>query len=234
MDTFFDSLFANSLSVWATFTCIGAALATGLVASWICSFRLRSSKSLFVTGALMPAIIATIFILLEYFLKDNVSTTTTRLLTIAVALGLLRFRSVNGKAEEMVFLFISVAIGVAFGIGYVAYGVIIGLALAGAYVGLTFLPIFTHKKFAQERLLQITIPESLDYSEVFDNTFDHYLSERELVGVKTVNLGSLFRLSYRITMKDVREEKEMIDELRTKNGNLEISLLPYVEERKAL
>ena len=101
-------------------------------------------------------------------------------------------------------------------------------------MGITFLPIFTHKKFAQERLLKVTIPESLDYSEVFDDTFKHYTSEAEMVGVKTTNMGSMFRLSYRIILKDVREEKEMIDELRTKNGNLEISLLPYVEEKQSL
>lgn len=234
MENIFDSLFASSISVGATFACIGAALLVGLLVAWICSFRLRSNKGLFITGALMPAIIATIFILMELFLSSNINTTTTRLLTIAVALGLLRFRSVNGKAEEIIFLFLSVATGVAFGLGYLSYGILIGLALAGIYVGLTFLPIFSHKKFAQERLLKITIPESLNYSEVFDATFAHYASEKELVGVKTTNMGSMFNLSYRVILKDIREEKEMIDELRTKNGNLEISLLPYVEDRNVL
>lgn len=234
MDNFFGSLFSSSMSIGGVFAAIGAALATGLLSAWICSFRLRSSKSLFITGAMMPAIIATIFILLEYFLSDNVGSTSTRLLTLAVALGLLRFRSANGRAEEMIFLFLSVAIGVAFGLGYLAYGVIIGILLAAIYVGLTFLPIFSHKKFSQERLLKITIPESLDYSEVFDATFNHYTSQREMVGVKTTNMGSMFRLSYRIVLKDAREEKEMIDELRAKNGNLEISLLPYVAESNAL
>ena len=83
-------------------------------------------------------------------------------------------------------------------------------------------------------MLKITIPESLDYSEIFDATFAHYASESELVGVKTTNMGSMFRLSYRIVLKDAKEEKEMIDELRTKNGNLEISMLPYVEEKGTL
>ena len=233
MDSFFDSVFSNSMNVAGVFVSLGLALVTGLLFSWICSFRLRSSKGLFVTGAIMPTVIASIFVLLEYFLQGSV-TTTSRLLTLAVALGLLRFRSANGSAEEMLFLFISVAIGVAFGLGYVAYGVIIGLILTFAFFGATFLPIFTHRKFSQERLLKITIPESLDYSEIFDETFRHFTSVHELVGVKTTNMGSMFRLSYRIIMKDVREEKEMIDELRTRNGNLEISLLPYVEERKSL
>ena len=233
MDNFFDTVFSSSMTVWGVFASIGLALLTGLLFAWICSFRLRSSKGLFITGALMPAVIATVFILLGYFLESSL-TTTARLVSIAVALGLLRFRSVNGKAEEMLFLFISVALGVAFGLGYLAYGVILGLLLTLAYFGLTFLPIFTHKKFSQERLLKITIPESLDYSEVFDDTFKHYTSQYELVGVKTTNMGSMFRLSYRIVLKDAREEKEMIDELRTRNGNLEIMVLPYVEEIKSL
>lgn len=233
MDTFFDSVFATSMNIGGAFASIGAALLLGVLSAWLCSFRLRSAKGLFIAGALMPAVIATVFILMGYFLEGSLST-TSRLLTLAVALGLIRFRSVNAKAEELLFLFLSVALGVAFGLGYIAFGAIIGLLLTLCYIGITFLPIFTHKKFTQERLLKITIPESLDYSDVFDDTFRHYLSEVEMVGVKTTNMGSMFRLSYRVILKDVREEKELIDELRTKNGNLEISLLPYVEEQVRL
>ena len=233
MDTIFDSVFASSMNIGGTFASIFAALGVGVIAAWICSFRLRSNKGVFITGALMPAIIASVFIFMGYFLSGSTSI-TARLLTIAVAFGLLRFRSAPAKAEEILFLFLSVAIGVAFGLGYIAYGVIIGLALAIAYFGITFLPIFTHSRFGREKLLLITIPESLDYSDIFDATFSHYASQRELVGVKTTNMGSMFRLSYRIVLKDAKEEKEMIDELRTKNGNLEISLLPYVSDRNSL
>ena len=233
MDNFFDSVFSASMNVWGVFASIGSALVMGLLFSWLCSFRLRSSKGVFVTGALMPAVIATVFVLMGFFLESSLST-TARIVTIAVALGLLRFRSVNAKAEEMLFLFISIALGIAFGLGYLGYGLVIGTGLTLAYVGTTFMPIFKHRRYAQERLLKITIPESLDYSEVFDATLAHYTSENELVGVKTTNMGSMFRLSYRIVMKDAHEEKEMIDELRTRNGNLEISVLPYVEERNSL
>ena len=233
MDNIFSSVFATSMNTWGTFASIGIALVMGVLCSWICSFRLRASKGVFITGSLMPAAIATVFILMGFFLEGS-ATTTSRLLTLAVAFGLIRFRSTNGKAEEILFLFLSVAEGVAFGLGYLAYGVILSLVLSLAYFGLTFLPIFTHKKFHQERLLKITIPESLDYSEVFDGTLGHYCSDSELVGVKTTNMGSMFALSYRIVMKDSREEKEFIDELRTKNGNLEISVLPFVTEKGIL
>ena len=233
MDNFFDSVFAASMNVWGTFASIGAALVVGLLVAWLCSFRLRTGRGVFITAALMPAIIASVFILMEYYLSTSLST-TARLLTLAVALGLIRFRSANGKAEEMLFLFLSVMIGIAFGLGFLAYGVIIGLGLALIYIGLTYLPIFKHRRFAQEKLLKIVIPESLDYSDIFDATFSHFASEAELVGVKTTNMGSMYRLSYRLVLKDAKEEKEMIDELRTKNGNLEISLLPYVEEKGTL
>ena len=97
-----------------------------------------------------------------------------------------------------------------------------------------YVNLFNNKRFNSEKLLKITIPESLEYSEVFSDTFSSYLKTNELVEVKTTGMGSLFRLSYRIELKDIKEEKQFIDELRTKNGNLEISILPYVSEGKTL
>mgnify|MGYP006873077329 CR=1 FL=1 len=233
MDTFFDSVFSSSMNVGGVFASLGLALLIGVLFAWICSFRLRADKGVFITGSLMPIVMASVFVLTGYFLEGATSV-TTRLITVAVAFGLIRFRSINGKAEEILFLFMSVAIGFAFGLGYLAYGVIIGLGLSLIYFGITFLPIFAHPRFQRERLLKVTIPESLDYSDVFDASFDHYAKEHELIEVKTTNMGSMFRLSYRIVLKDPREEKEFMDELRTKNGNLEISILPYVDENKHL
>lgn len=238
MDNFFDSVFSSSISAWGVFAALGSALFVGVALAWICSFRLRTSKGTLITGALMPMVIAAVFILCELFFSLMSSSTNltveARILGIAVAFGLLRFRSVNAKAEEILFLFFSVAVGFAFGIGYLGYGLLLGLGLGLLYVGITYLPIFTHRKFNQERLLNVTIPESLDYSDIFEETFRHYTRENEMVAVKTTNMGSMFKLSYRIVMKDAKEEKEFIDELRTKNGNLEISVLPYVEDAKRL
>ena len=124
--------------------------------------------------------------------------------------------------------------GIAFGMGYVAYGVIILLGMAVIYLALSLLPIFEHKSMSEERMLRITIPESLEYSGAFDDTFKHYLRSYENAGVKTTGMGSMFRLSFKIVMKDPAEEKAFIDELRTKNGNLEISVLPYTEPQNQL
>ena len=104
---------------------------------------------------------------------------------------------------------------------------LIGLALL--YTLLTIIPIFKNKSTFDEKLLKITIPESLEYTGVFDSIFNQYLKSYENVGIKTTGMGSMYNLSYKIKMKNSNQEKDLIDELRIKNGNLEISILPYVE-----
>ena len=78
------------------------------------------------------------------------------------------------------------------------------------------------RKKEKEKELRITIPESLDYTSVFDDIFARYLTRCELVQAKTTNMGSLFKLEYRIVFREEGEEKNMIDQLRCRNGNLEI------------
>jgi hypothetical protein len=94
--------------------------------------------------------------------------------------------------------------------------------------------IFEHKNMTADRLLRVTIPETLEYGGAFEEVFARYLKKADCTGVKTTAMGSMFRLSYRIQMKDPAEEKAFIDELRTRNGNLEISILPYTEEINTL
>ena len=155
-------------------------------------------------------------------------------MAIGGAFALVRFRSAPGSADEMASIFITMASGVAFGMGYLAYGALILLVLAVVYVLMTYLPIFEHKNKVDDRMLKITIPESLDYSDVFNSTFSKYLSEYESVGVKTTDMGSMFKLSFRVKMKNQNEEKALIDELRVLNGNLEIQLLPYEHQTNVL
>ena len=124
--------------------------------------------------------------------------------------------------------------GIAFGMGYLAYGSIILLGMALLFLLLNEINIFEHKNMTADRLLRVTIPETLEYSGAFEEAFDRYLKKADCTGVKTTAMGSMFRLSYRIQMKDPAEEKAFIDELRTRNGNLEISILPYTEEINTL
>ena len=182
---------------------------------------------------MMPMIVAAVISMVSIFLDDATSG-AVRIATIAVALGLIRFRSVNARAEELLLLFTGIAIGLIAGLGYVIFSLIFAILVTAIYLILSSINVFSGKRFSNERMLKITIPESLEYSEVFNDTFGVYLKNSELMEVKTTAMGSLFKLSYRIVFKNNNEEKQFIDELRTKNGNLEISILPYVGEDKSL
>ena len=145
-----------------------------------------------------------------------------------------RFRSAQGSADEIAAILVAMGSGIAFGMGYLAYGAVILLGMALLFALASRLRIFEHRGMAEDRLLRITIPETLEYGGAFDDAFDRYLKKAESCGVKTTAMGSMFRLSYKIQMKDPAEEKEFIDELRSRNGNLEISVLPYAEQTNQL
>ena len=229
-----NSIFSSAVTVENLLIMGGLALVFGVIYAYISSLRLRSSKGFFVTLSLLPLIVSLGISLLQLFLTDQTSTNVARIATVAIALGLIRFRSNNGRSEEMLLLLGSIISGLVYGLGYVFYASVAEVLFSLLFVLLISLPIFKNKKFNQEKILNITIPESLNYTDVFNSIFDKYLSSNEMVGLKTTNMGSMFRLSYRITLKDLSKEKEMIDELRIRNGNLEISLLPYVEQSKEL
>ena len=219
----FDSIYSSTVTAQQFFLMAAVALATGLVYAWILSFRVRAQGRFFLTAALVPFVVGFVIT----FVKGNIGA--------GVALGggcfgLIRFRSAQGSADELIAVLIAMAAGVAFGMGYVGYGVVILLLLAVLWLLLASANLFAHKSMAAEQLLRITIPESLEYNGVFDETFEHFLKSVEPVGVKTTGMGSMFRLSYKVQLKNPAEEKALIDELRTKNGDLEIALLPFTEQ----
>ena len=230
-----DSLF-NLLTLDKTVICLLIILLTfviSLVYTVIASFKLRATKSFFVTSILTPMIVSAVISMVSLFL-DSSSTGAVRIATIAVALGLIRFRSAPSRAEELVILFGGVAIGLISGLGYVAISAILALAVSILYVLLSYLSVFKFKRIGEEKLLKITIPEELNYNEAFDAILKTYLKSYELVEIKTASMGSLFRLSYKVELLAKDSEKALIDELRIKNSNLDISLLPYLEDTKAL
>ena len=212
---------------------VGITFLISVVFSFLVSLKMRATKSFFITSCLMPMIVAAVISMVSIFLDDATSG-AVRIATIAVALGLIRFRSVNGRAEEMLILFAGIATGLIAGLGYVVFALIFALVVALIYLGLSSINVFNNKRFSNEKMLKITIPESLEYNEMFVDTFSTYLKSFDLMEVKTTAMGSLFKLSYRIVLKNSNEEKQFIDELRTKNGNLEISILPFVGEDKSL
>lgn len=231
-----NSLFSLLSSLDKTIICliiIGITLVIGTAYTLITSIKLRASKSFFVTSILIPMIVASVISTVSIFLDDTTSG-AVRIATIAVALGLIRFKSASGRAEELLLLFGGVAFGLIAGLGYVVIAIILALALAALYVLLSSLTVFKFKRIGEEKLLKITIPEDLDYNEAFDSILKTYLKSYELVEIKTTGMGSLFRLSYKVELLVKDSEKSLIDELRIKNSNLEISLLPYVEGNKSL
>lgn len=218
----FDTIYTSTITAGQFFTMAAAALVSGLIYSWLMSFRIRSTKRFFLVTTLLPLVVAAVISFVSGSIGAGVA--------IGGAFGLIRFRSAPGSADEIAAVLIAMGSGIAFGMGYVAYGVVILLGLAALYFVIAALPIFEHRGLSAEKLLKVTIPESLEYNGAFDEIFDRYLRSVESVGVKTTGMGSMFRLSYRITMKNPGDEKALIDALRTKNGNLEISILPYALE----
>ena len=212
---------------------IGITFVIGLVYTLIVSFKLRASKGFFITSILMPMIVASVISMVSLFLNDTTSG-AVRIATIAVALGLIRFKSASARAEELLLLFGGVSFGLIAGLGYVAIAAIVAVAIAGLYVLLSSLKIFGFKRVGEEKLLKITIPEDLNYNEAFDSILKTFLRSYELVEIKTTGMGSLFRLSYKVELLSKDSEKQLIDEIRVKNSNLEVSLLPYVESNKSL
>ena len=227
------SMLSNMDKIVISLIIIAITFVISMIFTLLVSLKTRGTKSFFITSSLMPVIVAAVISMVSIFLNDT-SSGAVRIATIAVALGLIRFRSVNGRAEELLLLFAGIAIGLISGLGYVVFAVIFALLVAILYLTLTSLKLFDGKRFTNEKLLKITIPESLEYDEAFDDTFTKFLKKNELVEVKTTGMGSLYRLSYRIELKDAKQDKAFIDELRIKNGNLEISILPYVGEEKSL
>jgi len=222
----FDSIYSYTVTASQFFIMTGAALISGLLFSWIMSFKVRSTRRFFTVAAVLPFIVAAVIT----FVNGNIGAGVA----IGGAFGLIRFRSAQGSSDELVTVLIAMSAGIAFGMGYIGYGVVILIGMSVFYFVLSFLPIYEHKSLAQDKLLRITIPESLEYTNVFDDTFSHYLKIVENMGVKTTGMGSMFRLSFKIQMKNPAEEKEFIDEIRTKNGNLEISVLPYTDPQNQL
>lgn len=231
-----DSLFNLLTSLDTTMICLIVILATllmGVLYTLIISIKMRASNSFFMTSILMPMIVASVISMVSLFLNDT-SSGAIRIATIAVALGLIRFRSTPGRAEELLVLFGGIAFGLIAGLGYVLIALIVALTLSLLYLFFSSTNIFKFKKLKEEKLLKITIPEDIDYNEAFDSILKTFLKSYELVGIKTTGMGSLYKLSYKVELLSNDSEKQLLDEIRIKNSNLEVSLLPYVENNESL
>ena len=220
MDNLVRGLFDTYMTVIITpaefLTCLGVSLGIGLILAALYQYHTRYTRSFVVTLALLPAVVCVVIMMVN----GNVGTGVA----VAGAFNLVRFRSAPGSAREIAALFVAMGAGLITGMGYLGYGVLFTLILGAAMMAYNAVSLRAGAISATERTLHITIPEDLDYAGVFEPVLAKYTRQYSLTQVRTTNMGSLFKLTYDLTLKDPAQEKSFIDQLRLRNGNLEISL----------
>ena len=212
----FDTDTATVISVSEFLLCLGFSLVLGLVMAFAYMYRTRYTKSFVITLALLPAVVCIVIMLVN----GNVGTGVA----VAGAFSLVRFRSVPGTAKEICTLFLAMGAGLICGMGYLGFSVLFTVIMCIMFVLYNHIDFGSKKNSEIYKTFTIVIPEDIDYSEVFNDIFSKYTSQFNLVRVKTINMGSMFKLTYNITLRDSKKEKEMIDKIRCRNGNLEITV----------
>lgn len=214
-DSIFNSILEGTtgLSFEQYLLCTACSLLLGGIIAYAYAKQGCGSRNFVVTLALLPAIIQMVIMLVNGNLGTGVA--------VMGAFSLVRFRSVPGNAKEICRIFLAMAVGLATGMGYLAAAAVFVLLIEAVNLGYQVSGFGESKK--SERMLKITIPEGLDYTDVFDDLFAKYTTNAELLQVRTTNMGSLYKLDYHIILKNLKMEKELIDQLRCRNGNLEIS-----------
>lgn len=212
----FDTDMTEVISVSDFLICMGGSLLIGLLLAVVYMYRTRYTKSFVVTLALLPAVVCVVIMMVN----GNVGTGVA----VAGAFSLVRFRSVPGTAKEIGIIFLAMGSGLIAGMGYLGYAFLFTIILCAVNLLYHRLDFGAGKHAKLYKTLHITIPEDLDYTGVFEEIFPSYASSWELVQVKTTNMGSMFRLTYNLILHDINVEKELIDKLRCRNGNLEITM----------
>lgn len=212
----FDTDLVTVISVTDFLLCLGFSLVLGLVMAFAYMYRTRYTKSFVITLALLPAVVCVVIMLVN----GNVGTGVA----VAGAFSLVRFRSVPGTAKEICTLFLAMGAGLIAGMGYLGFAVLFTLVMCVMFVLYNRLDFGSKKNSETFKTFAITIPEDLDYSGIFDDIFAEYTLSHDLVRVKSTNMGSMFKLTYNVMLRDVTREKEMIDKIRCRNGNLEITV----------
>ena len=212
----FDTDIVTVISVTDFLLCLGFSLVLGLIMAFAYMYRTRYTKSFVITLALLPAVVCVVIMMVN----GNVGTGVA----VAGAFSLVRFRSVPGTAKEICTLFLAMGAGLIAGMGYLGFAVLFTIVMCIMFVLYNRLDFGTKKNAATFKTFTITIPEDLDYSDVFDDIFSEFTTSHDLVRVKSTNMGSMFKLTYNVMLRDVNREKEMIDKIRCRNGNLEIAV----------
>ncbi len=200
--------------------CILTALLCGIIISFCYKKSVQVTKSFSTTLVILPTIVMAVIMLVNGNLGIGVA--------VAGSFSLVRFRSLPGKASDIAILFLAMATGLAIGTGYLTFAILLAVIVSLLFVCINQVTVFDSSR--NYRTLKITIPEDLDYANTFDDILEAYTTKYHLNGVKTVNLGTMYLLQYEIELKDTKYEKQMIDALRCRNGNLTISSVLKADE----
>ncbi len=211
-DLFDTILVSADIDLVTYLICLLAAGACGVLSALAASFRSHASKSFLTSLILLPMIVCTVIAMVN----GNVGTG----IAVMGAFSLIRFRSVPGKARDIVVIFLTMTAGLACAGGYIGIALVFTAIVCLGMVVISLVPMGNERCMD----LHITIPESLRYANEFDDLFTKYLKNHRLIQTKTTNMGSLYKLHYRVEMKDAKQGQAFIDELRCRNGNLEIAL----------
>lgn len=222
----FNSIFSNSaagLEITTALIAAGSALLMGLILALAHKLTTRgTNKGFLVTLVVLPLLTMAVMIMINGNLGTSIA--------ILGAFSLIRFRSIRGNARNLLSIFFAMMIGLSCGMGHVLFGAMITAIGVVAMAFFSFTPILEPNK--KERVLKIVVPEDMDYTDIFKSTFNKYTSYAELITSKTTNMGSLYDLTYNIKLKSGVKEKEFMDEIRTKNCNLKVSLSQAVMEEE--
>ena len=204
----------SSLSINSVLLCSVCAIVLGLIVSIVHMICGKNSKNFAITLAILPFLVSAVIMMVNGNLGTSVA--------VLGAFSLVRFRSIPGNSREIASVFLAMAIGLAVGMGQLVFASI--LTVIASLVTIILSKTSFGSKKEEEKKLKIVIPEDLDFTGVFDDIFKKYLKNQKLEKVKTTNLGSLYELTYTVVLNDGVNEKEFIDELRCRNGNLNIIL----------
>ena len=212
---------AATLSVGKFLLCMLVGFAVGAMYFFTYSYKNKGSKSFRAALLLLPAIVAVVIMMVNGSIGVGVA--------IAGAFSLVRFRSAQGSAKEIAVIFMAMCSGLIVGVGYLAYAILFTIVMCLVLVALH---VISAKNEASDatRLLKISIPENLDYEGVFSDLFEAYTVSHKLIQVRTASMGSIFKLTYEVTLKKEISEKELLDAIRVRNGNLELSLGKPIED----
>ena len=222
MPNLFESVLGSEITVGTYMICILGALLCGLITAVAASVKAHPTKSFLISLVLLPIIVSTVITMVN----GNIGTGVA----VMGAFSLVRFRSVPGKAKDIASIFLAMTSGLACAGGYVAIALFFTVIVCAVMLVLSFIPFGDEKAMN----LEITIPESLHYANEFDDIFKKYTKKHRLMRTKTSNMGSLYKLFYKVELKDKKQTQEFIDELRCRNGNLEISLAETPEGAEEL